>query len=219
MSNFEKIAASKSLEKADFSYLLVCLILLAFACIFMKNAFTAEYYEDEIMELCFSNGLIAISAIVIFFKTANFPKIRLLAVFSILVPVLMTAQIVILRSNCKVIEGNAKYYKWETIYNLAQNSVLTDKNGNKYVELEIGSQSNMKSYLYVSKYNDFEIIRIDDETTPYLDCKVYEKISTLVYGGDKNGTLYSLCMLNPLARRLMQIKNSDEYYYKVVYLN
>lgn len=101
---------------------------------------------------------------------------------------------------------------------MINNSVITENNGSKYIYLQIGAQRNIKSYLYKSKNDNFKIIKTNERKAPYLDCKIYERLSQLSYSGDKHDTLYLTSMINPMIRRLTQIKNADDYCYKVVNL-
>jgi hypothetical protein len=183
------------------------------------GAFTANHYTDAILGWCFSIGLIIIIAALIFLKASEFLRLRALMGIVISIAIISTVQILLFRLNCMIITEETMYFKCETLYHMSNDSVTTESNGNQYVYLNIGTHNKIKSYLYKSKNANFKIVKTKNQANPYLDCKVYEKNSMLSYKGNKYDALYSAFMMNPMIKHLVQIKNTDEYYYKVVYLN
>lgn len=194
-------------------------VLSLLAIFSMISAFSASHYTDAILGWCFSIGLIIIIAVLIYLKASKSLRLRALMGIIISIAILSTVQILLFRLNCMIVTEETMYYKCETLYHMSNDSVTTESNGNQYVYINIGTHNKIKTYLYKSKNANFKIIKTNNQANPYLDCKVYEKISMLSYKGNKYDAQYSAFMVNPMINHLVQIKNSDEYYYKVVYLN
>jgi hypothetical protein len=187
------------------------LILCAIAIFFIHNAFATNYYDDAVVAWCVGNVFVVLVSITLYRKIAKRPLGKWVTIIVAAFVILGSLQIVLFRLSCRTVFSNSKMYKYKIVYELSENSVLSDQSGNKYILLKIANQQGIKFNLVKSEYADYIITHAKTTKNPYVEVEVFNQASSLTYNNSSCGIPYFIYRVNPLASRLLQIKCVQDY--------